>query len=239
MMVPRRRISLAQAVLTWGGGRLISLLILGLSVWALCTMHDAPRWRVKWVEVAGCSLVSPERVVQAGDLAEAWVVSLEPEEVARRVEGVPGVVEARVSLGWPNRVRISVVEDEPLATVRTGGQEYWVSRYEGLIAPYGTAEGLPVLEFVGGDSGVPTLSRQLLSGLAAMRSTFPGYTEYLYRAGRGFEVRSERGYPVYLGDASDLSLKLEMLAALELDLEAQRRVPAFIDLCSVEGAYYR
>ncbi|NPV09310.1 MAG: FtsQ-type POTRA domain-containing protein, partial [Anaerolineae bacterium] len=186
MMVPRRRISLAYALLTWGGGRLASLLMLGLSLWALSVMHDSPLWRVEWVEVAGCSLVSPERVVAAGDLAEAWAVSLDPEEVARRVESVPGVVEAHVTLGWPNRVRISVVEDQPLATLRVGDREYWVSRHEGLIAPYGTAEGLPVLQLVGADSGAPSLPGRVLTGLTAMRAAFPERTEYLYRAGRGF-----------------------------------------------------
>ncbi|NPV09476.1 MAG: hypothetical protein HPY83_16145, partial [Anaerolineae bacterium] len=105
--------------------------------------------------------------------------------------------------------------------------------------PYGTAEGLPVMQLVGADSGAPSLPGRVLTGLTAMRAAFPERTEYLYRAGRGFEIRSERGYPIYLGDAADLDLKLQMLAALERDLDAQRHMPAFIDLSSVEGAYYQ
>ena len=239
MIAPRRRTPLAQAIITWGGGRLVSLLLLGASAWGLFHMYTDPRWRVQWVEVAGCRLVAPEQVVQASSLGNAWIVSLEPEQVSDRVEGLPGILEAAVSVGWPNRVRIAVDEDEPLATVRIADQEYWVSRTEGLVPPYGQAEGLPVLRVIGDELPPSAISGRVLAGLEAMRAAFPDHAEYLYDGIRGFQIQSERGYPVFLGDAADLDVKLQMLAALEEDLMAQGRTPALVDLSSVAGAYYQ
>ncbi len=239
MMAPRRRVSVGRALAEWAGGRLASLLLLALCLWLLLTMRGSQRWRVQWVEVAGCDLVAPETVVQASELADSWSVSLVPDSVRERIEALPGVVEATVSVGWPARIRVGIREDVPLATVRLGDEEYWVAEESGLMSPFGHVEDLPALRLVEGDSGVRSITPRILAGLAAMRAAFPDRDEYLYHSVRGFEVQSERGYPVYLGDASDLETRLTVLAELESDLADEERVPELIDVSALDGAYYR
>jgi len=239
MTAPRRRVSLPRALAEWGGGRLASLLLLAVALWALSTMRRSPTWRVQWVEVSGCDLVSPEQVVQASELADAWSVALVPEAVAAKVRSLPGIVEAQASVGWPSRVRIAVQEDVPLATVVIGDQELWATKQEGLVSPYGQVQGLPRLRLVGHDGGPVQITERVLEGLEAMRVAFPDREEYVYHADRGFEIQSERGYPVYLGDASNLDTRLAILAALESDLAAEQYAPQFVDISTIDGAYYQ
>ncbi len=239
MMAPRRRVSIGRALAEWAGGRLVSLLLFLFAAWVILTMQNSPTWRVKWVEVSGCNLVSPELVVQASQLADAWSVSLVPDEVAGRVRDLGGIVDAQASVGWPNKVRIAVEEDVPLATVRLGDEEYWVAKESGLVRPFGEVADLPALRLVEGDSGMRSITPRILAGLAAMRDAFPDRDEYVYHSVRGFQVESEHGYPVYLGDASELDTRLAILTALEQDLAAEERRPEFIDISTIDGAYYR
>ncbi len=239
MIAPRRRVSIARALAEWAGGRLVSLLLFLVSAYLILTMQSSPTWRVQWVEVSGCDLIAPELVVQASGLADAWSVSLVPEGVAERVRGLDGVVGAQAMVAWPNKVRIAVEEDAPLATVRIGDEEYWVARESGLVRPFGQVLDLPTLRLVQGDAGMRSITSRVLAGLDAMRSAFPDQDEYVYHSDRGFEVESERGYPVYLGDASDLQTRLEILEALEQDLAAEQRRPEFIDISTIDGLYYQ
>jgi len=239
MIAPRRRVSIGRALAEWGGGRLASLLLLALCLWLLLTMHSSDRWRIQWVEVAGCERVAPETVVQASELADVWSVALVPAEVQERVKSLPGILAATVSLSWPAKVRIVVREDVPVAMVRFGDQEYWVTEESGLVPPFGPAEDLPALRLIEGDSGVRAITPRILAGLREMQAAFPDRDEYVYHSIHGFEVQSERGYPVYLGDASDLEARLSILAELEAALASEGRVPEIIDISVIDGAYYR
>ncbi len=227
-----------QGILSWSGGRVVSLALVLASGWLMWFMRDSDTWRVHWVEVAGCSLTSPEAVVQSSDLAQAWAVGLVPEVIAARVETVPGILQAWVQVGWPNRVRIEVQEEIPVATVTMGDREYWVTETEELVEPFGRAEGLPRLTIINGEPASRRLTRQVLAGLVAMHQAFPNYAEYLYDVGKGFTITAERGYPVYLGDADDLEMKLTMLAALDGELSGEGYTPSYVDLSTVEGAVY-
>lgn len=245
VVAPRRRTSLPVAVSTWAGGRVLTLLLLAASGWGLWTLHNTPAWRVQWVEVIGCRFVSADAVVAASGLANAWSVSLVPQDVAARIEAMPAVEDARVELVSPSRVRVTVQEDSPALVVRAGETNYWVTE-GGRVSEAGEqALDLPVVAVSGEWS--PAAAPSLLSGLKAMRATYPDGTaatatdqpEYRYDMARGYVVTSALGCPVYLGDAADLERKLATLAELEQELSSKGTRPQYISLVSVDGAYYR
>ncbi|MHB0876563.1 MAG: cell division protein FtsQ/DivIB [Anaerolineae bacterium] len=237
VVAPRRRTSLPAAVTTWAGGRIVTLVLLAVSVWALWSLRTGMSWRVQWVEVIGCQFTSAESVAAASGLAGAWSVALQPAEVAQRVEAMPAVLDAHVEIAGPSRVRIIVQEDPPVLTVRAGEQDYWVSA-AGRVSDAGvTLPELPVVVVEG--QWAPAAAAVLQPGLKALQMAFPEQQEFRYDAARGYVLTSALGCPVYLGDAADLERQMTVLAALEAELRGTGTKPEYISLVSVEGAYYR
>jgi hypothetical protein len=238
-VVPRRRTSLLAGMVGWGGGRLLSGLLLLLSGWGLWSMYTEPRWQVQWVEVIGCSLVPVEAVVRESGLAEAWIIGLDPEAVAARVAAIPVVVEARVEIVAPSKVRVTVVEDRPIVTLRVGEQDRWILERGDVVDPVGEVPGLPAIRIAEATWPVGVDVRRLLEGVRRLAAVFPEQPEFTYSLEHGFVIASELGFPVYLGDAGDLGRKLELLELLEDDLVRRGIRPAFVNLRTVDGAYYR
>lgn len=239
MDVPRRRNSLPYAIAVWGGGRLVSGLLLVLAVWAILSMRQSPTWRVQWATVSGTDLIAPEAVVQASSVGDAWSVSLVPEDVAWRVRQLPGVLDAQCRVTWPAKVALDIREDVPLASVTLGDTLYWVTQESGVMEPFGQRDGLPALRLIGTASDLSVITPRVLAGLEAMCAQFPDAAEYVYHAVTGYEIRGAGDYPVYLGDASDLPQRLNILKAVEEELGRQQRAPQFIDISNIDGAYYR
>jgi len=239
LAAPRRRNSLFAGLVTWCGGRLLSAPLLLASAYGLWSLWSGPAWRVDWVEVVGCQLLSPEQLVAQSGLADAWAVALVPGDIAERLTGTPGVVAAGVAVSLPNRVRLVIEEDRPVAVFRVGEKEYWVSERGQVMEPFGAVGQLPVLKLVEGDWPGGSVSEGTVGGLLAMLQAFPGQREFPYAVGKGFVLTSEQGYPVYLGEADDLEVKLALLAQLGRGFAAKGSRPQFVDLRTASGAYFR
>ena len=237
--VPQRRNSLLRALVLGAGGRLVSVCLLVAGIGLLSEMRKAPQWHVDLVEVIGCGLVPAEEVVAVSGLAGAWTVEIVPEEAEAAIRSVPGVIEASVRVSWPNRVSITVEEEQPTAVVRIAERDYWVSQRGHLVEPFGVVEGLPTLVIDGDLDHSGPLWRMALAGLPAMQARFPHESEFHYLAPGGYVIHSSRGYQVFLGNAEDLEEKLALLAALEREFVSWGFTPQFVDLATVQGAYYR
>ena len=74
-----------------------------------------PFFRVRQVELEGVRYLPPEQVVAGLGLAERQSLFARTGPIARRVEGLAGVVEARVSRRLPGTLRVHVVERVPVA----------------------------------------------------------------------------------------------------------------------------
>jgi len=224
---------------TWGGGRIISLVVLALASWVVGAVMRGDSWHVRWVKVVGCQLIPASRIVDAAALEGAWTVSLVPEVSAERIRSVPGVSEARVRVTGTDRLTILVEEQVPVALVRDCESQYWVTADGTLMEPFGDIDGLPIVTLIEGtwpSHGIPT---SMIVGLEEMRRAFPKEVEFSYSLDRGFVISSGSGYPIYLGFGQDLEEKLRILSALQAEFDAEDYRPEFVDLGSVEGAYYR
>ncbi len=100
-------------------GRLTLVALAGVlaAVAAPLLLRRVPFFRVRRVEVVGVRYLAPERVVAALQLAadqNLFDPTGGPEE---RVAALPGVVRATVSRRLPATLRVSVVEELPMALV--------------------------------------------------------------------------------------------------------------------------
>jgi hypothetical protein len=98
-------------------GRRLLLGLAGVAVVALSPLllREMAFFRVRRVEVVGARFLEPERIVDALALADGQNLFDPLGEARRRADSVPGVVRARLSRRVPGTLRVTVVEEEPVA----------------------------------------------------------------------------------------------------------------------------
>ncbi len=116
---------------------------------------------VRGVAVTGTHLVSPAQVRAAAAIPFGLpLVRVNTAAAARRVEQIPQVRSAQVSIAWPDRVRVSVTERTPVLAVHTG------QGYE-LV----DADGVAVRAAATAPAGMPLLVQPAGEPVAALRGS--------------------------------------------------------------------
>lgn len=113
--------------------RWISLATLALCIYALVTIYNEPRFFLTYIQVEGAIALSPQEIVAASDLAGSHVFAVDPGEAADKIAELPGIVNAAVTLQWPNQVYVHVEEEAPVAIWIENGVEYGVTANGRLI----------------------------------------------------------------------------------------------------------
>jgi len=72
---------------------------------------------------ATVSLNAQQVIAAAGLAKRRLMIDVDGAAVARRLDGVPVLGDARVSIDWPGTVRVSVVERRPVATAAAPAQQ--------------------------------------------------------------------------------------------------------------------
>ena len=86
--------------------RWISLLLLAIVTSALVLIGVDEHFYLTVIPVDGTVSIPAAEIVEASQLAGAHIFAVEPAAAAERVAEVPGVINAAVSLNWPNQVLI-------------------------------------------------------------------------------------------------------------------------------------
>jgi len=105
-------------------------------------------FRVRQVEVLGGQYLEPERIVESLGLAGDQNLFDPVGDAERRVEGVPGVIRARITRRVPGTLRVTVVEREPVA-LAPGKDGMMPLDCDGGRLPYDPVQGglaLPIAE---------------------------------------------------------------------------------------------
>lgn len=104
------------------GRRRLRLLLAGGAVVAAIALAygltRSPVFDVDEVRVLGAARTTPEQIAEAGGLDRSpQLADVKPAIVARRLERLPWVQEARVVRHWPGTVEVTLLERTPLATL--------------------------------------------------------------------------------------------------------------------------
>lgn len=209
------------------GRHRLRLLVGSVSVAALVVVAvgatRSPLFDVDYVDVRGAEQTARLEVVGAGRLDDhPAMLDVDTATVARRVEALPWVLDARARRQWPGTVRIDIVERRPVAVVPAGEGIWAVADAEGRVLAAGP-EKPPDLPVVGNQppagrpgtwlapSAVPSLrvAAALVPELRARVAdvaTTPGGEVELQLVPPGGVVK--------LGPSVDLTLKLDVLATV-------------------------
>jgi cell division protein FtsQ len=202
--------------------------------------RETSLFAVRTLQISGAP---PAVRAQIGRVADPYLgeslVSLDGEELRRRLEALPTVRSLRYDRAFPHTLRLFVVPEDPAAVVRSGPESWLVSARGRVIrrVPRREFAGMPRI-WVGG--GVPLSpgamladpsARLALATVTEVPSDFPAAVRRASASEGLITLVLASGAEVRLGNRSGLALKLAAAARVLRALSREERSAlGYIDL---------
>lgn len=196
------------------------LVLVVLTIVAILALLFAlsPRASVHRVTITGADQTGPDIVAAVAGIENGTPsVSVNGAAIARRIEELPWVANARVDRSLSGDVSIRVIERVPVATVGYGAQRMAVDRDGRILAPADHQLNVPSIGGLRPADTVGTTVRDRQRTVAALVATLPteATTDLLSIRddGEGLQALRADGITVRLGDATEIRAKFDAVAA--------------------------
>lgn len=220
---------------TW---RMYSLaLITVLGALLLYTLTDRGYY-VTALNLGGASLVPQDEIYAASGLAGQHVFWVNPAAVTRKVSEVPGIASAAITVTYPAKVELVVVERVPKVTLVEGEKKWWVDAAGQKFLSRGDLPGVLPIESESVEV-LDSLPAEAVLGAVLLRQLRPNIEKLYYDPTRGLSYQDGRGWRGYFGVGADMEKKLSVYEALVEQLMQQGENPAKISVEDLDAPYYR
>lgn len=236
--MPRLRVGTASISGSHVLAMMIFLAMVALLIWFWVDL----RFYVFEAEIEGNTLVSTDEIYQASLLEGMSIFYVCPADVVKNIrKAIPGVVGVHVKCQLPNRVHISIREQDVHFIWHTAGAAFLVDdeglvlkMYDGRDGSLITIRDLDNRPLKPGDH----VERVPLSTASRLRELLPGVKTFEYAQAIGIILTDARGWRVYFGDDQRLSEKVATMYAMLDKLAKEGRAVRLIDLRFVSSPYY-
>ena len=221
---------------------LLQIAVLGAEIFAVLFLLAQPGFRPQHVAVVGTKQLSAAQVRSALDLpSDRNIFFLNEAELSQRLQVLPWVRSATVSLALPDRVSVKVTEWKPSAVLQVGEASYYLNDLGEVLDPAVEAGSLPVInrpDFGSVRDGQHAVAGELLPMLLQLRS---GFTAAFKISVMSFQLdrqevltaQTDRGWTITFGQM----VTSDDRATLEPKLAALRALGTRIDLASAPILY--
>jgi cell division protein FtsQ len=190
----------------------------GLLVWGLIALWQAPLFTVDTVSVTGNSRLSKDEVLKLAAVpAGATLLRLPSKQILAGVQSSPWVAKVVLAREFPNTLNITVTERVPVAMVEAGAAGSWIVSGDGYwLAKHGaepTGSLLPVRDVpnLAPKVGAKVSSAELNNALAVVQ----GISQQLRAEAKFVSAASiektmivlKNGVQVFVGPADDIKNK--------------------------------
>lgn len=220
--------------------RWASVLVLAACIWALVTIARDESFYLTAIPVEGATSFAASEIVAQSGLASVHVFAADPNEAARRIGEMPGIISAEVDLEWPNLVAIQVTESKPVALWRQNGRTYWIDDAGQLIPSRASAAGLLMIESEVNEAPADEMfvADEILVGALQLRELRANIDRLYYEPGNGLSYQDGRGWRAYFGSGLNMERKLAIYETVVEDLLARAISPAYISVRNEAKPYY-
>ncbi len=233
------------------GWRLASASLVMLLGALLYYLWTAPQFHVEVVEVDGLKRLTIGDINAVLGLTGEPVFALDPQEIQANMEkAFPELTDVQLNIGLPARVRLSVVERQPVVSWVQDGQEVWVDADGVSFPPRGEADNLvnvqaQSLPSLQGEAPASQDDHQLLPPkmvalIQRMAALVPEGQSMIFDKDHGFGWTDQWGWNVYFGrNMQNMDMKLRVYEALADYLVQNDLTPEFVSVENVHAPYYR
>jgi cell division protein FtsQ len=177
--------------------------------------------------------VSDGEIEKASGVIGYSIFFIDPRPVERALTKLPEVKAAHVTTQLPNQLTVDILERQPQIIWQRNTESYWIDT-DGIF--FRARVNLPQLPLIRDLDQSPVSVGQAAQPNAvaaywALREAMPESARVLeWSAARGLAFTDERGWKIYLGDASGMPGKIATLRGLVKQLVAQNVKIKFIDM---------
>ena len=230
-------LSLKPAISFWklNYSRIVGLCLLGLLVWVVYLVFTLPDFFIYTAEIRGNQVLTPEEIYAASEIDTLSVFWVNPADVEVRVEALPNIRSAQVSVTLPAQVLIEVQERQPEMVWQTGDMVWWVDSEGTLVPPRPESTGKKKrLHIIDGDARPLELDDRidavLVQAAQMVKAQKPDLESLHYTQQFGLSYQTPEGWPVYLGHSLNMKAKLLVADSLREDLLTRQVAPQYIDV---------
>ena len=230
----RPRVSLTPALKFWQkwGAKIVGLLFLSALGGTLYALFSSPQFFVYTAEIRGNMALSAYEIYTISEIDSQSIFWLDPGEIAKKIEALPNIKSASVAVALPAAVTIEIIERRPELLWQTGDTVWWVDQEGTIVPPKKDLRGM--LRIID-DEQQPLqpgyqIDQTIVEGAQTLRLLVPEVSVIRYSRAQGLLAATPEGWPVYLGDGSQIKAKLVVLTELLADLQSRKVRPAFIDI---------
>src|SRR5207253_589282 len=220
----------------------VQIAALATEVFLLLFLLAQPAFRPQHVQVSGLRHLTAAQIRSALSLPpDRNIFFLSQAELAQRVQALPWVRSAAVSLALPDRVSVAVTEWRPSAVLQVGETTYYVNDLGVVLDPAAEAGGLPVInrpDFGQARAGQHAVGGDLLPMLLQVRSGFAAafkvsLMSFQLDRREVLSAQTDRGWSIIFGQMVTSADR----ASLEPKLAALRSLSTRLDLTSAPIQY--
>ncbi len=214
------------------GAKITGVLVLAGLGWLLYAIFTTSMFFVYRADIKGNQALSKMEVYRASGIDSQSIFWLNPAEIERKLAALPNIKSAQVSLALPDGVSIKVTERRPQLLWQTGDKIWWIDEEGTVVPPKTQIEGM--LKIIDDDLQPLEVGFKIdptvINGAQALQLLAPNVTLIRHTRAKGLIVATPEGWPVYLGDGSEMRAKLMVLSAILPDLRQEKQPPLYIDL---------
>lgn len=223
----------------WASGQLA---LLGLEVLALLLLLAYPGFRPRQVHMVGLDHLGAGDVTSALAIpADRSIFLVSRSILEGRLQALPWVRSASVTLTLPDQVLVSIDEWTPVAVLQQGERSFYVSPQGRILGPAPEAGSLPIVErpnLAPVRAGTVALSPEVEALLVPLGRGFPGayhlrVAAFVLDDRQDLTIKTDRGFPIYFGQMATADQR----AGLETKLGALKALASRVDLVSAPIAY--
>lgn len=240
---PTLQMSIVQVQANWRDKleRVPGLMMVGLLCYALFYLFTDARFFVFEAIIVGHNRVSAQEIYRQAQVEGQSIFFINRQDTSSRIEQLPNVKLAKVTCQLPARVQIEVVEREPAYLWQVGQKVYWLDDEGVVMEPRGKSP--DTIMFLDADAQIRApgsrIAPEILEAAQELREWLPAEKVFQWSQSQGLSFKHRDGYPVYLGQVTDLPEKLTTLHALAEDFASKDIRPEFVDLRFAGRPYYR
>jgi len=217
--------------------RLASLSLTILMSAVLFYLISAPSLYITSLNLEGASLVPLDDIFEGSGMAGQHVFWINPAEAAANITEVPGIASAQVSVAWPAKVSVTVVERVPKLALHEGDNVWWVDEAGIKFQARGDLGLLPIISEYG--KSLKALPPEAVVGALQLKQLRQNIEKLYYDPTHGLSYQDHRGWRVYFGVGPEMAQKTAVYETLVEQLLQQGETFSLVNVESLEAPYYK
>lgn len=231
------------------GWRVFSGFTVAISLFALYSMFMSTRFIVNRVELSGAERLDGNAVNSALQVSGAWIFDVQPEQMLGVLETqFPELETVSISIGFPARVIVKVVERLPVVSWEQAGLQVWIDAAGIAFLPQESGAGLISVSAIEPPPALAAdaaarhqlITPQMVAAIQALNEFAPEGVTLLYDPKMGFGWNDPSGWLAFFGqDGVDIDQRLAIYQTIVAELAARRLSPTLVSVAQLHAPYYR